>query len=106
MDTVLIGIAGTALLGVLAWMAKTAFNDPRTYVALRPFILVVFAYMAMFGMGMLVGQLVPSTKVSFGLLVAGGGGLAALLAINFLAEHLHDVRSQRTDEKADEQGDL
>lgn len=94
METVLLGLAGTATLGVAAWIAKAAIKEPRIFVALRPSMIVTCAITAMFGGGLLVGSMDPHPKL--GLWLAAGGliGILFLIGLNSIAKELHGSRQQ------------
>jgi FtsH-binding integral membrane protein len=102
METVVLGLLGTASLAVIGWAAKKAVDDPITFDSIRPFMLTTFAMAGMFGMGVVIGQLDSSTRAGIAL---GFGGLLGMLItgmLNVLANHMHQERQRRRHEDRDD----
>lgn len=98
MEKVILGVAGTIALGVMTWGAKTAISDPKTWAALRPFIVITFALAAVFGMGVLIGQADRTTDAGWALAIGGIAGIFGVGALNILGEHMEIHRRSQKDE--------
>lgn len=98
MEKVILGVIGTIALGVMTWGAKTAISDPKTWAALRPFILITFAFAGVFGMGVLIGQVDRTTDAGWALAIGGIAGMFAIGMLNILGEHMEIHRRSQKDD--------